>query len=196
MVSKKLSKNFNLQPVLKNDWVMLTPLMEADFEALYRVASDPLVWEQHPNKDRYKKEVFTNFFKGAMESGGAFLIKSAQGEVIGCSRYYDLKKETNEILIGYTFFGRNYWGGHYNRAAKSLMINHAFQFVNTVVFHIGAGNIRSQRAIEKLGATKTGEEHVAYYGEPTKLNFVYKIERTNWMEIELSTNYSGNVSSG
>lgn len=174
--------NFNLQPVLKNEWVSLTPLTEADFDALYQVASDPLVWEQHPSRDRYKKEVFTNFFKGALESGGAFLIKSAQGEVIGCSRYYDVKNETSEVLIGYTFFGRNYWGGHYNRAAKSLMINHAFQFVNTIVFHIGAGNIRSQNSIKKLGAIKTGEETVAYYGEQNNLNFVYTLERAQWME--------------
>jgi RimJ/RimL family protein N-acetyltransferase len=95
---------FDLQPVLKNEWVVLTPLAEADFEALYQVASDPLVWEQHPNKDRYKKEVFINFFRGAMESGGAFLIRDNQGVVIGCSRYYDLDIEKSQILIGLYFF--------------------------------------------------------------------------------------------
>lgn len=166
----------NLRPTLENDIVKLIPLKETDFETLYKVASDPLVWEQHPNKDRWKHEVFQNFFKGAMESGGAFLIYDAQSnEVIGSSRYYDYNEIKKEIAIGYTFYARSHWGGKYNPAAKKLMMDYAFQFVNAVIFHIGAQNVRSQKAIEKLGAVKIGEEEIEYYGEPSKPNFVYRI---------------------
>jgi RimJ/RimL family protein N-acetyltransferase len=173
---------FILQPILQNETVILQPLKECDFEALYKVASDPLVWEQHPNKNRYQREVFENFFKGAMESGGAFLAKDAKtGEVIGSSRFYDYHEEKNEILIGYTFLGRKFWGGTYNPAMKQLMLAHAFQFVDAVLFHIGAQNIRSQTAIEKLGAKKTGEEPVAYYGEQNNLNCIYWIEKKDWI---------------
>lgn len=166
----------NLQPTLENDIVKLIPLKETDFETLYKVASDPLIWEQHPNKNRWQRDVFQNFFKGAIESGGAFLIYNAQSnEVIGSSRYYDYNPAKKEIAIGYTFYARSHWGGKYNPAAKKLMMDYAFKQVDSVLFHIGALNIRSQKAIEKLGAVKIDEQEIEYYGEESKLNFIYKI---------------------
>ena len=172
---------FNLQPTLKNEIVRIQPLLLTDFEILYSIASDPLLWEQHPNKDRYKKEVFENFFKGAIESEGAFLVFDNQLNIpIGTSRFYDIDSSNNAITIGYTFLSRNYWGGPYNKALKTLMINHAFTEFSKVFFHIGAKNIRSQKSIERLGAKKINEIEVAYYGEPVKLNFVYQIEKGIW----------------
>lgn len=169
---------FNLQPILENEFVKIRPLTKSDFEDLYAVASDPLIWEQHPNPDRYKRTVFETFFKGAIESGGAFLIFDKKtNDVIGSSRYYDYDEKNKSILIGYTFFARNYWGGKYNSSVKQLMIQYAFQFVDAVIFHIGANNIRSQKAIERIGANKIGELEVEYYGEPSKLNFVYEIKK-------------------
>jgi RimJ/RimL family protein N-acetyltransferase len=175
--------SFNLQPIdLKNEIIQLIPLQETDFSALYKVASDPLVWEQHPNKLRYQRDVFQNFFEGAMLSKGAFLIRDTKtNEVIGSSRYYDFNENENStetsVLIGYTFIGRNFWGKGYNKALKKLMLDYAFQFVEKVYFHIGAYNYRSQKAIEKIGAQKVDEFEVEYYGEESKLNFVYLITK-------------------
>ena len=169
---------FNLTPTLQNQFVKLVPLKEEDFETLYKVASDPFIWEQHPNKNRWKKEVFQVFFQGALESKGAFVIYDAQtNQAIGSSRFYDFDKEKSQVSIGYTFFARSHWGGKYNPAAKQLMMAHAFQFVDEVIFHIGAQNIRSQKAIEKLGALKIAEEEIAYFGEDSKLNFIYRIRK-------------------
>jgi len=167
----------NLQPThLRNEKVSLRPLAAIDFDSLYAVASDPLIWEQHPNPDRYKREVFQNYFKGALESGGAFIILNEHNQVIGSTRFYDYKSADSEVKIGYTFFARACWGQSYNRNTKLIMLSYAFDHVHRVVFHVGANNIRSQKAMEKLGATKVGEEEVAYYGEATRLNYVYLIE--------------------
>ncbi len=167
----------NLQPThLHSELVSLRPLAFTDFESLYQVASDPLIWEQHPNPDRYKHEVFQNYFKGALASGGAFIVLDEHNQVIGSTRFYDYKPADSEVKIGYTFFVRACWGKLYNRSTKLLMLSYAFDFVNRVIFHVGANNIRSQKAMEKLGATKVGEEEVAYYGEATRLNYVYLIE--------------------
>ncbi len=172
-----------IQPTLQNEFVKLVPLKETDFEILYKVASDPLIWEQHPNKNRWKRDVFGNFFKGAIESKGAFLIYDAKtNEVIGSSRFYDFNEEKSEVSIGYTFYVRSHWGGKYNPSAKQLMIEHAFQFVDNVIFHIGANNIRSQKAIERIGAVKIAEEDVEYFGEDSTLNFIYRIEKNNWVK--------------
>lgn len=149
--------NIDLQPTnLGNEYVRLSPLKPDDFEKLYKVASDPLIWEQHPNPNRYKREVFEVFFEGAIASKGAFLVFDAKTkEVIGSSRYHDYKPENNQIEIGYTFLARDHWGTTYNHALKRLMLEYIFKYVDNVVFHIGANNIRSQKAIVKLGAEKS-----------------------------------------
>lgn len=173
---------FEIQPThLQNELIKLIPLQKTDFEELYAVSSDPLVWEQHPNKLRYQREVFQNYFEGAILSKGAFLIRDVKsGEAVGSSRYYDYNEGENSVLIGYTFIGRKFWGDGYNKALKKIMLNYAFQHVDKVYFHIGAFNIRSQKAIEKIGAVKVDEFEVEYYGEDSKLNFVYLIEKSQW----------------
>lgn len=175
--------SINLQPVLENEFIRLQPLQQNDFERLYAVASDPLIWEQHPNKDRYKREVFQTYFEGAMESQGALLlIDKRSGEVAGSSRFYDHNREESSLLIGYTFIACKFWGRGYNPAMKTLMIDHAFQYVDKILFHIGAINLRSQIAIGRVGAVKQKEISVAYHGEPEKLNFEYLLEKEIWQQ--------------
>ncbi|WP_333597299.1 GNAT family N-acetyltransferase [Chryseobacterium flavum] len=174
--------NFSVQPVLENEEFQLVPLQQGDFESLYEVASDPEVWKQHPNKDRYKREVFETFFEGAMHSGGAFkIIEKASGDVLGSSRYYNFDEHDNHIFIGYTFYGTKSWGKGINPQIKKLMLDYIFQYVDKVHFHVGKENFRSQTAMERLGAKKIAEEDVAYYAEPTRTNFVYEIKKEDWI---------------
>jgi len=169
----------NLQPThLKNELVWLEPLKQTHFEELYLVAADPLIWEQHPNPDRYKLDAFTNYFKGAMESGGAFIIRDTSSDMaLGSSRYCGYNETIKEIQIGYTFFARSCWGKSINKEVKKLMLTHAFNYVDKVAFYVGANNIRSQKAMERIGGIKVREEVVAYFGEPDRLNFRYEINK-------------------
>lgn len=177
-------QDFELQPVLENELIRIEPLKESDFETLYETASDPQIWKQHPNKDRYKREVFLTFFKGAIESKGAFLVYDKNtGRAIGSSRYYGYDKEESSVSVGYTFLAADHWGTVYNRALKTLMLDHAFKYVERVYFHIGAENIRSQKAIEKLGAKKVNEVEMEYYGEKKNLNYIYRITSGEWKII-------------
>ncbi len=172
---------FSIQTTLENAELALIPLKMEDFNELYSVASDPLIWEQHPNKDRWQLEVFKVFFEGAMQSKGAFkIVDKTTGKVAGSTRIYDYNPEQDKILIGYTFLGREFWGTGLNRSAKTLLLDYLFQYVSKVQFHIGAQNTRSQIAICKLGASKIGEVDVAYFGEPIKSNYVYEIEKCKW----------------
>jgi len=148
---------FDLQPILNGELLNLRPLRPEDFHDLYAVASDPLIWEQHPSNDRYKRDVFEGFFREALESGGALIaIDSKSGRVIGSSRFYGYDEEKSEIEIGWTFLARSHWGGISNREMKQLMLRHAFQFVDNVIFRIGPQNLRSQRAMEKIGGVRVG----------------------------------------
>jgi RimJ/RimL family protein N-acetyltransferase len=144
---------FDLQPILKGDVIELYPLRPENFDALFSAASDPMIWEQHPESDRYQRDIFQIFFDGALESKGAFaVIECESGRIIGSSRYCNLDLANGEVEIGWTFLERKFWGGTYNRELKRLMLEHAFRFVDRVLFVVGEKNVRSQKALEKIGA--------------------------------------------
>ncbi len=146
---------FELQPILRGELLWLRPLRAEDWDALFAVAADPLIWEQHPVSDRYQEDVFRGFFREAMESGGAFVVLDAKDDrVIGSTRFLGYDEEKSEIEIGFTFLARSYWGGVYNREMKELLLRHAFQFVRHVLFLVGRENGRSQKAMEKIGGRR------------------------------------------
>jgi len=164
-------ETFELQPRLVGDLIEVRPLRPDDWESLFAVASDPLIWEQHPTSDRHQEEVFREFFREALESGGALVVIDRKTRaIIGSSRYFEFDAGEREIEIGWTFLARSYWGGEYNGELKRLMLDHAFQFVESVIFKIGSTNFRSQRALEKIGGVVVGRhektnitaEHVVY----------------------------------
>jgi RimJ/RimL family protein N-acetyltransferase len=173
--------SFDLQPTLETEEYIILPVSLHDFEQLYEVASDPEIWEQHPNKDRWKRDVFKVFFEGAIQSRGAFkIVDKVSQKIIGSTRIYDYNSNDCSILMGYTFYAKRYWGTGVNHKVKSFFFDYLFQYVNTVILHIGASNIRSQISIQRLSAEKIGEIEVAYYGEGIKQNFIYQIDKKNW----------------
>jgi N-acetyltransferase len=147
---------FDLQPVLHGEHLTIRPLRKADFEALYAVASDPGIWEQHPDPNRHRREVFTEFFADALASGGALVVLDAAGEVIGSSRFHGHDEQRSEVEVGWTFLARACWGGRVNRELKTLMLRHALRYVDQVVFLVGPQNHRSQGALAKIGAVPAG----------------------------------------
>lgn len=162
----------DLQPTLVGETLTLRPLRSDDFEALFAVASDPLIWEQHPEPTRYQRGVFEGFFRKGMESGGGLLVVDhASGAVIGSSRYYEHDSARREVAIGYTFLARHHWGGPANREMKRLMLRHAFQFVDTVWFHVGKENWRSRKAMEKIGGEFSHIECKDLYGPASEIVF-------------------------
>ena len=173
-----VAMSFDLQPNLKGELIELRPLRREDWNNLFAVASDPLIWEQHPESDRYKEQVFKVFFQGALDSGGAFVvIDTKTRQIIGSTRFYGYNPERSEIEIGWTFLARKYWGGRHNAEMKQLMLAHAFKFVENVVFFVGENNFRSQRATEKIGAVKSGTATKVYGNRPPSLNIRYVIKK-------------------
>ena len=174
----------DLQPVLSGKLLTLRPLREDDFDALFDVACDPLLWEQHPANDRWQEDVFRAFFRHALDGKGALVaIDAATRCMIGSSRYHAYSAERDEVEIGWTFLARSHWGGTHNREMKYLMLSHAFGFVDNVIFHVGTTNWRSQRAVEKIGATRIGTRPDASGND----SFVYRITRAdfaNWKGSE------------
>ena len=146
---------FDYQPTLAGDLVSLRPLQPDDYDDLYAVARDPLIWEQHPKSDRYQEPVFKTLFQDALDSGGALIVIDQQTQkIIGSTRYHGYDPSKSEVEIGWTFLARSHWGGKYNGDMKRIMLEHAFLFVKHVVLMVAPRNLRSMRAVEKIGGTR------------------------------------------
>jgi RimJ/RimL family protein N-acetyltransferase len=179
----------DLQPVLNGRTIRLRPLERGDFEALHLAASDPGIWELHPDSERYRRDIFQQrYFESALASRGSLLIEeSDSGRIIGCSRYYEWNPDSREISIGYTFIERSHWSVGTNRELKELMLNHIYQWAWIVWFHVGKTNSRSRRAVEKLGATLTYEKERELDGKPfTQL--YYKLEASAFRALQAVAN--------
>ena len=142
----------DLQPTLSGKLVVLRPLHESDWTDLYAVAADPLIWDQHPEPERCQAAVFRRFFDSGLAGGGALVVlDAATGSVIGSSRFHGLDAGRSEVEIGWTFLARSHWGGRCNGEMKQLMMAHALRSVESVFFAVAPGNLRSQRAMTKIG---------------------------------------------
>jgi N-acetyltransferase len=182
-VEAEATMSFDRQPRLQGELLELRPLRSEDFDALYAVASDPRIWEQHPVTDRYKAEVFGGFFREALASGGTLIaLGSKDGQVVGSSRFHGSDERRSEIEIGWTFLARSHWGGMYNREMKHLMVIHAFKFVNTAIFLVAPENLRSQKAMEKIGGVRAGSRPDASGRD----SLVYQIRAADFFAISSS----------
>jgi RimJ/RimL family protein N-acetyltransferase len=171
------------QPVLEGERLLLRPLRESDWDALYTVASDRELWAVHPSHDRWQEPVFRKFFDEALAKGGALaIVDKATAEVIGSSRFQfcDRPEEQGALEIGWSFLARAYWGRGYNAEFKRLMLDHAFRQVDRVVFRVGADNAISRKAMTNIGGRLTGKTYVAERaGRPVE-HVVYEITRDSF----------------
>lgn len=181
MLTYKRVKNVNWQPTLFGHSVRLRPLVQADFEELFAAASDPLIWEQHPDNKRHTRERFELYFRSAMDSKGAVvIIDPSSGKIIGSSRYTHYDAETSSVEIGYTFLTRSHWGGTTNRELKSLMLNHAFKVIDTVYFVVGRDNFRSRKAMQKLGAHELLDVSSSPVTGDLSRSIVFQLKKSSW----------------
>ena len=172
-----------LIPKLENEVALLQPLEEGDYTALYELGRDPQIWEQHPHSDRWQEEAFRRFFDEGIRSRGAYrIIDKSSGNLAGTTRIYDADVSRGSIKVGYTFLATRFWGTGLNHQVKELLLNELFLTFQSVWFEIGAGNLRSRIAIERLGARLAeGEERVGdevACRQPDRL--LYRITQEEW----------------
>lgn len=174
----------DMQPELAGETLFLRPLKADDFDGLYSAGSDPAVWAGHPAKDRYKEVVFREYFDSQLASGSALVfIERSTGKSIGCSRYYAAPDQPQGISIGFTFLNNSYWGGNANFEIKRLMLDHAFEKVDDVWFHIDPTNIRSQKATAKLGAVHAYDAVLNISGKPVNW-MCFRLARDAWTWVK------------
>jgi len=170
----------DLQPVLVGPNITVRPIERSDWEQLFAAAADPELWAQHPASDRYNEPVFRDYFEAAIAAQSAFVFVDTKNEkIVGSSRYYGFDQETSEIEIGWTFIARSHWGGAVNAEVKTLMLDHAFNFVDTVVFWVGETNLRSRGAMQKIGGTLRDGLHFRELAGDAP-HVIFEIRRADW----------------
>jgi len=180
----------DLQPVLTGPNITVRPIQSSDWSGLFAAASDPKVWAQHPASDRYQEGVFRAYFEAALETQSAFVfVDNKTDKIVGSSRYHGLDAQTREsgteketeIEIGWTFIARSHWGGAANLEVKTLMLDYAFGFVDTVVFWVGETNRRSRGAMEKIGGIlRDGTHYRELAGDAPHV--IFEIRRADWTQ--------------
>ena len=179
----------NRQPVLEGERLILRPLAEADWEALFAVAADRELWAVHPSHDRWQEPVFRLFFDDALAKGGALaIVDKASGEVIGSSRFQfcDRSEEAGALEIGWSFLARAYWGTGCNAEFKRLMLEYAFRHVDRVVFRVGADNAISCKAMANIGGRLTGATYVEERAGRPVTHVVFEITRESFAQGPLA----------
>ena len=174
-----MTSSFDFSPTLQGPRVTVRPIREDDWEGMFLAAANPRVWENHPVSDRYQEAVFRGFFDDAVASCSAFaFVEREDDKIIGSSRYHGLDEKLSEIEVGWTFLDHDYWGGSYNAEIKKLMLDHAFQFVDTVVFWVGDTNIVSMRAMEKIGGVRREETKERVLNDISYPHIIYEIRKS------------------
>ena len=179
------------QPTLTGEKVWLRPLTADDWDALFVIASDKLMWELHPAHDRWQEPVFREFFENALRYKGAMaMIDRNTGALFGSSRWQGIVEksaaEPSSVEIGWTFLARSHWGGAWNREVKRLMIGHALQHVEVVEFHVGESNYRSRRAMEKIGGILSDRTLVVEMVGVQVHHVIYEISRESFANRPLA----------
>lgn len=170
------------QPVLEGERLLLRPLHVDDWDELFAVACDPLIWEVHPAQDRWQEPLFRAYFADALANGGAMaVIDKASGAIVGSSRWQGYDPATGgSVEIGWTFLARSHWNGAFNPELKRLMLSHALRFVERVVFRVGETNLRSRRAMEKIGGRLTDAIDCTQIAGREVRHVVYEISRESF----------------
>jgi N-acetyltransferase len=179
--------NFDFQPTLTGDLIAMRPYAPVDFEALYAVASDPLIWELHPVPERSQRPYFqANVDDALADEGGLVAIERASGEIVGFSRYSQNYVGEGEMEIGWTFLSRPLWGGQHNRDMKRIMLTHALVSFPRVIFRVGDMNWRSRGAMTKIGAVLIPwDECITALGRDMR-NVAFEITRESFATGPLS----------
>jgi RimJ/RimL family protein N-acetyltransferase len=172
----------DFQPTLTGPTVIVRPVTSGDWAELFDAGSDPEIWKVHPRSNRYTEPAFREYFDSAVASKMAFVfVDRSTNRLIGSSRYYGYEAGMSEVEIGWTFIARSHWGGKTNREVKRLMLDHAFTFVDTVIFWVGEQNWRSQGAMTKIGGVKRSGFFTRELSGATP-HFIFEIGKSRYQQ--------------
>jgi len=173
--------------------VRLEPLSQAHCEGLAAAAADGRLWELWFTSvpEPARTEAWVADALAGQQAGHmlAWTVRDVStGAVIGSTRYHDIVPAIDRVEIGYTWYGQRWQRSHVNTACKLLLLAHAFEALGCGVVGLRTDrfNVRSQRAIEGLGARKDGvlRHHQARRDGTVRDTVMYSILAAEWPDVQ------------
>ncbi len=187
--------DFTKNLVLENRRVRLRPLETADFEALKAVAFDPDIWRYTLTRgdDAVSLAAYLATALHERQAGRRYpfaIIDRVTGDLAGSTSYYNVHLDDQRLSIGYTWVGTRFQRTGLNRAAKHLLLCHAFGELQCerVELETDARNLPSQQAMRRMGATEEGtlRRHRLTQDGFRRDTVIFSIIRPEWNELRHS----------
>ncbi|MHB8351676.1 MAG: GNAT family N-acetyltransferase [Thermoplasmata archaeon] len=190
---RSVSMDFRPPVKLAGRHVKLEPLSQDDLAELVLAGEDPEIWRYLLTGDARGAEAMGRFIdlllaRQSQGSDLAFTVREAvHGHAIGMTRYLTIRREDRSVEIGGTWYHPRFWRSAVNTEAKYLLLRHAFdtEGCHRVEFKTDVENLRSQRAIERLGAQREGllREHRVRPDGRFRSSVYYGILISEWPKV-------------
>lgn len=178
---------------LENEIVKLIPMESFHVEGIWEAANEQKIWE-HMSVDLTDKRNVEQYVQDAQEKRAAgtdfaFIVADAKSnEIIGATWFLDISIPHKRVEIGSTWLNPKSWRTNINTNCKLLLFTYCFEElgVNRVQIKTGHENVRSQRAIERIGAVKEGvlRNHMIRKGGRIRHTVMYSITKEDWSEVK------------
>lgn len=183
---------FTQPPTLANERVLLKPLSEEDYEGLYAIGLEPLLWAVSINSI-VSQEDLQRYLKTAIEQRQHrqalpfTIIDKTNNQIAGCTRYGNISFEHKRLEIGWTWLGIKFQKTGLNRACKYELLQYAFETLHMqrVELKTDALNMKSREAMRKMGATEEGilRRHMITESGRSRDSVYFSIIADEWRQI-------------
>jgi RimJ/RimL family protein N-acetyltransferase len=179
---------------LRGQYVYLETLQQEHMDILKSLAQDARLWEYTKTilvndtfEEQFQRYMHTAFDERNTGGQHSFVIRQASDNaVIGMTRFYKIEASQKRLSIGYTWYVPGVWGQVHNKECKLLLLQYVFEKLRfqRVEFEVAHQNLRSQKAVEKIGGVREGRlrKHGLHADGTMRDTIVFSIIDDEWPE--------------
>ncbi len=177
--------------VLRGDLVSLEPLAQEHAQGLYNRGRTVDDWRYMPRSSFIDMADVRQWIEEALAAPNQLpfvMVETGKGKAVGSTRYLNIRPEHRSLEIGWTWLGQEWQRTGINTEAKLLLLAHAFERLGClrVEFKTDARNLRSQRALERIGATREGvmRNHMIVQSNFVRDSVYFSVIDSDWPGVK------------
>ena len=177
--------------VLSGDNLRLEPLSQDHAQGLYNRGRAAADWAYMPRSCFIDLADTRQWIDEALQAPAQLsfaIVESGKNKAVGSTRYLNIRSEHRSLEIGWTWLGQEWQRTGVNTQVKLLLLSHAFERLGCVrvEFKTDARNARSQRALERMGATREGvlRNHMIVQGDYVRDSVYFSVIDQDWLEVK------------
>tara|TARA_R110002110_G_scaffold110071_4_gene274411 strand:+ start:38714 stop:39313 length:600 start_codon:yes stop_codon:yes gene_type:complete len=176
--------------VLRGQYIRLEPLSQDHAQGLFNRGRHAPDWQFMPRScfiDLADTRQWIDEALAAADQQPWAIVENAKNKIVGSTRYLNIRPEHRSLEIGWTWLGQEWQRTGVNTEAKSLLLGNAFERLHClrVEFKVDARNLRSQRALERIGAMREGvlRKHMVVQGDFSRDSVYFSVIDSEWMDV-------------